>query len=200
MDVALDEPAIASIRRATRYRHEALEGVLGLGPTLSHRRYLNALRGFEAFLSAWEPRIEAALPAVLRQEFASRSRRRLLRRDLEQLHAEPLPPERRQMCEQAVSRIDLDGAAAVFGSMYVLEGSALGGQVIARLALSTLGFDADHGAAYFSGLDRHAAARWTAFRALFEEHVGIGPKEREQACDAGVQTFDALITTFSDLP
>lgn len=200
MAAGADEPVISSLRRATRDRHTALEGILQLDSSLSHRSYLDALRGFELFLSMWEPRIHAALDAPLRDWFASRSRRCLLRRDLAQLHDGQDDREHaRPVCHQAVSQIDVVGPAAAFGSIYVLEGSALGGQVIARAARGTLGLGPENGAAYFNGHDRHTAARWAEFRVLLEVKVGPGPAACRQACNAACQTFDALIATFGCL-
>lgn len=199
MVVSADEPVITSLRQATRDRHTALEGILQLN-LLSHRSYLDALRGFELFLSMWEPRIDAALELPLRDWFASRSRRRLLQRDLAQLHSGRDEQEHaHQVCEQAVYRIELVGAAATFGSMYVLEGSALGGQVIARAARVSLGLTPENGAAYFNGKGRHTAASWAEFRMLLEEQVGPDPAACQQACNAACQTFDALIATFTCL-
>ena len=200
MDIAPEALAIASIRRATAHRHTALEAVLQLSPSLSYRRYLDALRGFELFLSLWEPRIDAALPSGLRGWFASRSRRDLLQRDLDRLDTgRVMADDVKRGCEQAVSNIELSSVAATFGSLYVLEGSALGGQVIAKIARATLGLGPDNGAAYFNGIDRHTAASWTAFQGVLEDQVGIEPAERRRACEAARQTFDALITTFTSL-
>jgi heme oxygenase len=199
MGVAPDELAIASIRRATRERHASLEGVLQLVSALSHRRYLEALRGFELFHSEWEPRIDAALPEGLRHWFESRSRLSLLRQDLAQLdNGCGMQGRVTSACRNAVAEIDLTSAASTFGSLYVLEGSALGGQVIAGAARATLGLDRNNGAAYFNGLDRHTAARWGSFKGLFEEQVGTEPLPRQQACSAACQTFDALIITFTE--
>ena len=200
MDVALDL-AITPIRAATRDRHVHLESVLQLVAPLSRARYLAALRGFELFLSEWEPRIEAALPAQLRPWFSARSRRALLQRDLAHLDtdAEVLAPARRA-CRLAVAEIDLRTPAGTFGSLYVLEGSALGGQVIAAEAKATLGIDRGNGAGYFNGLDDHPAKRWASFRLLLEAQVGAKPAARRHACTAACQTFDALIVIFSPKP
>ena len=200
MNAVLDDLAIASIRGATQGRHAALEAVAQLVPTLSHGRYLLALRAFELFLSAWEPRIDAVLSAPLRHWFASRSRRELLRRDLYQLDdGRGVPEQARHACERAVSRIELVSTPAAFGSIYVLEGSALGGQVIARVAIATLGLDGNSGAAYFNGRGGRTAAQWKSFQVLLEEQVGSEPTARQEACGAARQTFDALITTFTAL-
>ncbi len=200
MEIARDALAMASVRQATTDRHTALERLLQLTPPLSHRRYLDTLLGFELFLSSWEPRIDAALPADLRPWFASRSRRGLLRLDLD--HLDPARVTKRksgEVCERAVSAIELPSIAATFGAMYVLEGSALGGLIIARMARATLGLDTRNGLAYFSGVDQHTAAHWKAFQRLFEDQVGAEPAARSQACAAARQTFDALILTFTSL-
>ncbi len=195
-----DEPVLVSLRRATRNRHTTLEGLIRLYPPLSHQRYLDALRGLGLFHSSWEPRIDAALELPLRHWFATRSRHRLLQRDLRQLQVGSDEDRRTgSACEQAVSRIDLAGAAATFGSLYVLEGSALGGQVIARSAREMLGLGPDNGAAYFNGHDAHTAARWAEFRLLLEAQVGPSRAACQQACDAACTTFDALIATFTSL-
>jgi heme oxygenase len=199
-DVGLEEAAIAAIRRATRDRHAAVEAVLDLSPPLARRRYLDALCGFELFLSLWEPRIEAALPSPWHDGFASRSKLGLLRHDLAHLGQPTVREEgARRGCGSAVAGIELPGLAAVFGSLYVLEGSALGGQVIARSARTSLGLHPDNGAAYFNGLGTHTGARWTEFRRSLEEQVGTEPLARRQACTAACQTFDALIVTFTSV-
>ena len=200
MDIAIDEPAIASLRRETRARHDLLESVLRLvePQPLARTRYLLALTGFDLFLTAWEPRLAAALPAALRDGFASRSRQPLLRRDLALLGGRrPCPPGLDEACAAAARGIGLGSVAAAFGSMYVLEGSALGGQVIAKVARDTLGFGPDNGAAYFNGSERDTAAHWKLFLALLELHVGAAHEARREACEAARQTFDALIDTFT---
>ncbi len=200
MGVSADELVITSLRRATRDRHVALEAILQLDSPFSPRRYLDVLRGFELFLSTWEPRINAALDLSLRHWFATRSRRRLLQQDLARLDGGRDEHEHASLvCNQAVFQIDVAGAAATFGSMYVLEGSALGGQVIARAARATLGLGPENGVAYFNGHERHTATRWAEFRVLLEEQVGPAPGACQQACEAAYQTFDALIATFTCL-
>ena len=158
MDVAR-QAGHRAVRRATARQHAALQAILQLASPLPYRRYLDALRGFELFLAIWEPRIDDAIPADLRGWFASRSRRSLLQRDLDRLDkGRVTQDEVERECEQAVSEIELPSVAATFGSLYVLEGSALGGQVIARMARTTLGLDSTNGAAASTESDRHTAA------------------------------------------
>jgi heme oxygenase len=50
-----------------------------------------------------------------------------------------------------------------FGCLYVLEGSALGGRVIAKRVKQTLGLGPATGGAYFHGLGRQTASHWSDF-------------------------------------
>ena len=200
MDVALDDAVIISLRHATQLHHRSLEDLRQLVAPFSRGRYVEALKGFERFLSVWEPRIGALLPAGRREWFAGRSRYCLLRQDICALDIELcIAPAAEKACARAARGIELGSLAAVFGSMYVLEGSALGGQLIARQARETLGFGPASGAAYFNGFGHETAARWSDFRGRLEAEVGVEPQARHEACRAAMQTFDALIATFKAL-
>ena len=197
VNVGLHESVIVSLRRATRARHNVLESILQLAHPLSRRRYLDALTGFQLFLSTWEPRISSALPATLREWFAARSRYDLLLQDLAQFDRRPIVAQHiRDVCARAEGRIDLLNVPAVFGSMYVLEGSALGGRVISKIAHDAMGLGTENGAAYFNGVHLDTATHWNGFCALLAERVGSGGSARQDACAAAEQTFDALISTF----
>ncbi len=200
MDVAVDEAVILSLRHATQLHHRALEDLLELAAPLSRSRYVETLKGFERFLFVWEPCITTVLPARLCEWFAGRSRYRLLRQDIHMLDVEPRNrPEAELVSARAVRGIGLGSLAATFGSMYVLEGSALGGQVIARQVRDTLDLGPVTGAAYFNGFGQETAARWGDFRGRLEAEVGVEPRARQEACHAATQTFDALIATFKAL-
>ena len=78
-----------------------------------------------------------------------------------------------------------EGAAAVLGVRYVIEGSHLGGQVLRRQLAQRL---APHPLAY---LDQ-AAGRWPAFlRELAGERWTHA--QRRSACDAAVLAFELLL-------
>ena len=49
------------------------------------------------------------------------------------------------------------------GVLYVIEGSSLGGRFILNNISSTLGFDADNGARYFSGYGNKTGQMWKSF-------------------------------------
>ncbi len=200
MDAILDVSVVVSLRGATAVHHRLLEAFLRLEPPLEWSGYIEALRGFELFLSNWEPRVRARSPARLHGWLASRSRYTLAVRDLAQLGFESgCSPDISAQCASLVENISLNSTAAVFGSIYVLEGSALGGQIIAKRAKEAFGLDPHNGAAYFKGFHPETASRWRQFQQLLDLEIGMGSEAREDACTAARQTFDALLGTFNSL-
>lgn len=127
----IGEGVHAALRAGTREAHERLERSLGLldGPPLK-ARFVRALQGFHAFHRAWEPRAAAAVgdPDFLEP----RRRTAILRRDLKALGAEPLALPAPDLAGTGV-----DDPVAVWGGIYVVEGSTLGGKLIARALAGT---------------------------------------------------------------
>jgi heme oxygenase (biliverdin-IX-beta and delta-forming) len=70
--------------------------------------------------------------------------------------ASPLPPPQSLGFELLTS-------GHGFGCLYVLEGSALGGQVISKRVKQALGLGPATGGAYFHGLGRQTASHWLDF-------------------------------------
>lgn len=178
---------LAALRRATAASHEAIDRQLRLDEDMDEARYVRILVGFEGYLAAWEPHVAAALPADAREWFAARSRLAMVQRDLALL-----APDRPALPAPAVP--PLADAAAAFGSLYVLEGSALGGQLIARRVAARFGFDATRGAAYFNGHGERTGALWREFRERVE--TAVAADARDTACAAAVATFDSLRAHF----
>jgi heme oxygenase len=73
----------------------------------------------------------------------------------------------------------------------VLEGAALGGQIIARELERQLGITRDNGAAFFVGEGAATAARWTRVLAWLDELARTGGREDEIVA-AAIDTFRAL--------
>lgn len=143
--------------------------------------YARVLTVLDAFLAAWEPAVAAALPARWQEWLRTRSRRAFLRQDLRDLRVEPsgaatLPP--------------LAGRAAAWGAIYVVEGSALGGQFITRW-LARTGAHAGRGVLYFHGWGDATEAMWREVRGLLQSELAT-PAAVTQACEGARQTFDAL--------
>lgn len=198
MEVQTRNPLLVELRRATGTRHDEIESLLRLTEPMSASRYAEVIRGFREFLSDWEPRIHEALPGRLREWYEARRRAPLAADDLEHLGALP-PSSTAAPAREAVRALPLRSVAEVFGSLYVIEGSALGGQVITPMLQRNLGLVPGQGASYFHGFGDRTGAMWRDFRIVATEEVGDDEAALQAACDSAQRTFDALLTTFRPL-
>jgi heme oxygenase len=182
------QDTLGALRVATAAAHARIENVLALETPSSLSHYARVLRGFDCFLEAWEPSVARALPPHLRPWFEPRRRSPLVARDLEALR---VPHD----LMTAVALPTLDTGACALGSLYVLEGSALGGQVIAQRMQRWHGIGAHDGAAYFTGWGERTGAMWREFRHVLACEV-TDAASRQAACAGAIATFDALTATF----
>lgn len=177
---------LAILRERTRELHMQLETSVDLGTALDSvqsysqllLRYLSVYRPFEYLLKQQD----AAVIEVVSQSYESKVA--LLERDLQalgvdggasSLAAPPMLPRLN----------DLD---SVLGALYVVEGSALGGQIIYRQLQQCLGLDADTGAAFFYGSGPQTGAVWKRFTVLLERHA----LRAEMVVDAAAAMFRAF--------
>lgn len=172
---------LSRLKWETREAHERIERDLDLlSDGLTFGRYVTILARFHGFLRAWEPRIAH----VLDDEafFGPRRKLALAEADLAALALPPLPP-------RAVPLGFLTDRASAMGSLYVLEGATLGGQLITRHVQRVLGLG-DAGTAFFRSYGRDVGPRWQAFRLAME---ALSSPRVDDAVVAGAQsTFRAL--------
>lgn len=124
--------------------------------------------------------MQAVLP-----DFATRRKAEAIKTDL--AHIEKATPNASALpiCHDLPEITD---ASQALGYLYVMEGSTLGGKVIARLLEETLGINQQNGAAFFYGYGPETGAKWKAFReALVSYAESSGEEERIIA--AANQTF-----------
>lgn len=158
-------PVIEALRAATRAAHEAIEAVPALArltsPGLTRAGYVATLAGLCRFHAALEPRLVAALGGA---GLPPAGRGVALAADLRRLGAKvPRPAPARALPA-------LPDRAAALGCLYVVEGSALGGRVIARRVADTLGLGPTDGAGFFGADSAEAArARWAALGLLLDD-------------------------------
>jgi heme oxygenase len=182
VDAGLD-PArtdlLTALRSATRARHARLDEAID--GAFTRDRYVAFLGASLAAVEGIEPAIERWRPAG-----AHPSRRERLRADLRALGA-PAP-----VASDALAVAD-DSEAV--GAAYVLEGSALGGQVLARRVVAALG---EVPMSYLAPQGGPATgARWKQFLAALERHGAATPASAHaRACAAACATFDRFADAF----
>ena len=149
------------LKSETSSAHERIEQAFDLDArTSSLSAYRDLLARFYGFHATWEPLVEAALgdPAF----FRPRRKIELLKHDLRAVG----------MTDSAIGQIALNLAslpirspAEAFGSMYVMEGSTLGGTIIARTVERRLGLGRHCGCSYFRCYGDEVGTMWKAFGA-----------------------------------
>ena len=92
----------------------------------------------------------------------------------------------------------LPNAEAVLGSMYVVEGSTLGGAMIARDVENRLGLTAETGCAYFRSYGRNVAAMWKSFGAVLME--ASSPEADDLIVGAAQDTFTVMHDWLCETP
>jgi len=192
------ENALAELRLTTRAEHDRIDHVLRLSEPMPLERYAAILSGFDAFLRVWEPRVHAALPERLQGWFRARRRGGFASADVEWLRSvagiEPWAVSANQ-----AATVPLGDLAEVLGSLYVIEGSALGGRVIAPQLKRTLGLAQGRGASYFHGFGGETGVMWSNFRVLASLELGDSSRDTVRACQSAKRTFAALIDLFAPL-
>lgn len=189
------EGVLPELRAATRRQHDRIEQLLALEAPMPLPRYGAILVGFQRFLASWEAELREAMPPRLHGWLVARGRMGFVAQDLAFLGQNPahLPWHDIPRCLPACS------VPAAFGSLYVIEGSALGGQVITPRLKRDLGLEPGRGASYFHGFGDFTGGMWREFRLRAAEEIGTDATCRREACRAAEQTFEALISTFEPL-
>lgn len=176
------------LRAGTRDAHAQIETVPALSRLLAHdlqrHEYIAVLRHMEAFHAAIEPAIAAALaPLPEAAAMLDGSRPAALMADLAWFGVSPLlplaaPPDLPQF----------EGPADALGALYVIEGSGLGGRVIARHLSDRLGVAAGAGGSFYGRLSaEEARSRWQLLSRILEAPV------------AGDVVVAGALATFSSL-
>ncbi len=189
---------LSELRVFTRAEHDRIERILQLAEPMTLARYAAVMAGFDAFLRAWEPRVQAALPPRLQPWFRARRRGGFAAADIAWLHdvageSAPAPDA------SAVDGLPLDSLPQVLGSVYVIEGSALGGRVIAPQLKARLDLAPGCGASYFHGFGSATGDLWRDFRVLASLEIGEAGGAVVQACRSARRTFELLIELFAPL-
>jgi heme oxygenase len=182
---------LSRLKTETRESHLRVENDLAvMRPDLTIDHYGRVLARLHAFFAAWEPRVGALLDDE--GFFGPRRKVGLLDRDLEALGIRRPEPVDSTVLPVLTNRLE------ALGSLYVLEGSTLGGQYIAKHAEQTLGLARGKGSAYFRSYGKAVAEHWRSFQQALE--AVSSPVSDDVVVAAAQSTFDRLHQWLCQVP
>lgn len=189
---------LASLRTETASLHERVEHAVALPARLrSDASYAELLTRFYGLCAPLEEEIrraaaeETIASELVGLDLASRRRASRIVDDLRVLgwndeavavipRLEELPPS--------------NNAASVYGCLYVLEGSTLGGQVISHEVELRLGLTSQHGCSFFAGYGEQTRPMWTSFCRELTAFADGNPTAHDDIVAAAVETFACFET------
>jgi heme oxygenase (biliverdin-IX-beta and delta-forming) len=152
------------LRRGTEASHQAIEGTSPLmGRNLDEAQYIQCLHNMYGVVAAWEECSVQFAPAWLQATLA-RGRKGFLEEDLARFGVFELDVSRPTLP-------DLKELPDLLGAMYVMEGSTLGGQIIARHVETVLHLSEGPGCSYFRGHGDQTGPMWKEFCDLLKLRV-----------------------------
>jgi heme oxygenase (biliverdin-IX-beta and delta-forming) len=181
--------ALDQLRAATSPCHRRLEKRLNIAQRFAslgtYRVYLEVMFGYHAPIE--EILTRHPVRYVLR-DYAERRKTALLAADLRELGvtAEAIAALRRcprhPLCQDE---------AAALGTLYVLEGATLGGQILLPMVQQRLQLTRQSGASYLGSYGPEVPAMWQRFCATVEDWCSDGTR-RAIAATAAIATFESL--------
>lgn len=175
---------IQRLRQETEADHRNVEGAVPLmRQDLNADEYVRCLQRIYGVVVAWEERAAEVAPEWLQPALLARQRRSLLELDLAWFGLSERDDERPALPE-------MNDVSSLLGTMYVMEGSTLGGQLIARHVEATLHLAEGRGNSYFHGHGRQTGPLWKEFCEMLRLRI---PDEQT---DAVVVSAKAMFSAF----
>ncbi len=172
------------LKAETSAAHDRIEAEVGLAERMtSPDGYRRLVARFHGFHRVFEP--EAATALADDAFFGPRRKLDLLERDLAALGLRAAEIEALPRCRSLPAP---PTPAAALGALYVVEGSTLGGALIARDVERVLGLTPETGCAYFRAYGRETAAMWRAFC----QHVETSGEPADEVVAGALATFERL--------
>lgn len=175
------------LKEQTSAAHHALEKKLisKIKAVQNHDDYVKLLALMYGFYAAIEERINQYPNEQHAAITNGRRKASLILSDIRHFTSQPSL----SLCEKLPA---LDSYEKLLGVMYVLEGSTLGGQIIARLLKTQLNSTSDDGFSFFLGYGKETLAMWESFKAsLLDDFTA---DEKEQVIRSAEDTFNTFKT------
>ncbi|RAV98710.1 biliverdin-producing heme oxygenase [Pseudochryseolinea flava] len=173
------------LKEQTKEAHQALERrMVGLIKQIhSEAQYVHFLKLMYGYYASLEDKLGEQLSTNDALDFNQRRKASWILDDMNYFGSKEKPSR----C-QALPPIDSFHTA--LGAMYVLEGSALGGKIIAKMIASQIGLGDARGLTFFNGYGDETMKMWE----LFKENLSqsFDPPTTETIITSANQTFDTF--------
>jgi heme oxygenase len=177
------------LKESTRQQHEHVEGTVDVMSQLfSLEDYKRLIGKFWAFYAAFEPTLPYAELKAAGLDYDERRKLKWLEADAKVLGLEG-PDEFHDLP-------DVSTLPKAFGSLYVVEGSTLGGAVIARHLKDQLGLTPENGGSFYASYGAEIGPKWKQFGETVTAYANGGTNDDEIVASA-VKTFDSINSLFS---
>jgi heme oxygenase len=177
---------IQKLRQETETDHLAVESSVPLmHEGLNPAQYIQCLQQMYGVVAAWEERAAEIAPEWLQPTLTARRRKHLLEQDLAWFGVTVHDAGRPTLPE-------MNDLPSLFGTMYVMEGSTLGGQLIARHVEKALHLSEGRGNAYFRGHVNQTGGMWKEFCEMLKLRI---PDDQTEAV---VLSAKAMFATFGE--
>lgn len=180
---------LEEIKKQTSENHHRLEqsNLLHLitTPLLTAQHYHKILRIFYGYFSPLEKEIsKIKLIQQYLPDYDTRRKASMIKVDLLSLKAIK-PEETLAICHDLP---EIKTASQAFGCLYVLEGSTLGGRMIAKSLKKNLNLDHTHGASFFNGYGQETGSKWKTFQEALS-NFSLNFKEDHEVIKSANDTF-----------
>ena len=179
---------IEKIRQATSRAHEELDAALlpRIKNIHSTGDYIALLTAFYGFFKPVYDSIDTHINVALLPDYATRRKPAHLLKNLDALAPQLSVTN---FCQHLPL---IHNNASVFGALYVMEGSTLGGLLIKKMIAEQTGLQ-DEQLSFFAGYGKETRERWNVFVAALNQ-IAWNDNEEQVAIETATLTF----TTFKN--
>lgn len=176
---------LQKLKESTRQQHEEIEQVVDvMNRMFKIDDYKDLIGKFRRFYSAYEPTLPIENLRKVGFDYDNRRKLPSLEADVAALGVAATSGSFDELP-------DVSTVARAFGSLYVIEGSTLGGQVITRHIKQHLNLSPENGAAFFHNYGSEVGPMWKQFREAITAFAN-GGKEDEEIISAAEATFESI--------
>lgn len=177
----------AELKSSTRASHDSLESKLDL---LAENFTMNDYRRvLERFWGMYLPVEKVVANSEIRDMYAGRWKTDLLRKDLHSLGLSDAEIDNLPSCEALP---DLSSLEKILGTLYVLEGSTLGGMILTRHFGQKFNLDSLNGLRFYSSYGAKTPEMWKAWKEFSESFATSRSLNQGEIISQANHTFSAL--------